>query len=169
MFYNTDLKRIPYNTLVEVPFVVPRNYYGPNSLCDEFNDIKIQIIATCEQPSPSSAVYQYGVRYNESTKQTDILYDAADRIYAANSTAAFSVKWPSSRRRLSNSGSPGLSNADGSDTADALAAILLRKIEDHKESIMQDMMARETRLMIYMGCGLALMMVVSILLRGKTL
>lgn len=131
----TDIQRIPYNTLVEVPFTVTHVYNGPISLCDEFNDIELKLIATCEQPSSSSAVYQYGVTFDEVSKQTVIDYDPANRIYASNSTATFSVKWPAARRRLSDAAASGLSHADGYDAADAMTDILLRKIEENKNSM----------------------------------
>ena len=92
LFSSTDIQRIPYNNLVEVPFTVTHVYNGPISLCNEFNDIVLRITATCEQPSSSSDVYQYGVAYNQTTKQTTVMYDPAHRIYASNSTATFSVK-----------------------------------------------------------------------------
>ncbi len=91
LFSSTDIQRIPYNNLVEVPFTVTHVYNGPISLCNEFNDIVLRITATCEQPSSSSDVYQYGVAYNQTTKQTTVMYDPAHRIYASNSTATFSV------------------------------------------------------------------------------
>ena len=135
IFSSTDIQRIPYNRLVEVPFTATHVYNGPISLCDEFNDIELRIIATCEQPSSSSAVYQYGVEYDEASKQTAIMYDPAHRIYASNSTATFSVKWPAARRRLSDTLAAGLSQADGYDAADAMTDILLRKIEENKHAM----------------------------------
>ena len=128
IFSNTALQRIPFNRLIEVPFTVTRIYNGPISLCDEFNNIEVMLIATCEMATPSSYVYQYGVDYNQTTKQTTVLYDSANRIYASNSTAFFSVKWPSARRKLIENSNIGLSSADGSDSADAIAEILLREI-----------------------------------------
>ena len=96
-FQQTDLQRIPFNTLVEVLFSVTNNQNGAIEVCNEFNDVGIEIIATCEMPNPNSQVYQYGVEYNSTSKQTEILYDPAHRIYASNSTATFSVKWPAAR------------------------------------------------------------------------
>ena len=100
VFSREDIYQIPYNRLVEVQFTVSNVLNGPLSLCDEFNDVQVQLIATCEIPTSNSQVYQYGVLYNTETKQTEILYNSADRIYASNSTATFSVKWPATRRRL---------------------------------------------------------------------
>ena len=150
IFSNTDIQRIPYNRLVEVPFTVTHVYNGPISLCNEFNDIELRIISTCEIPSSSSAVYQYGVEYDEASKQTVIKYDPAHRIYASNSTATFSVKWPAARRRLSDAAAPGLSQADGSDAADAVAEVLLREFRETKHSMESKMaaMAMETRMIM---------------------
>ena len=138
LFSSTDIKRIPYNRLVEVPFTVTHVYNGPVSLCTEFNDIELRLIATCEMPTPSSEVYQYGVAFNETTQQTAIVYDEDHRIYASNSTATFSVKWPTSRRRLSDAAAPGFSHSDGSDVADAITDVLLTKIEQSRLSHQND-------------------------------
>ena len=97
-FQNSDLRRIPYNRLVEVIFTVTNNQNGAAYMCNNFNDIGVQIIATCEMPSPNSYVYQYGVAYNQTSKSTSVLYDPAHVLYAANATATFSVNWPSARR-----------------------------------------------------------------------
>ena len=140
-FQNSDLRRIPYNRLVEVMVSVTNNQNGAAYMCNTFNDVSVQIIATCEMPSPSSAVYQYGVEYDEASKQTVIEYDPAHRIYASNSTATFSVKWPAARRRLSDTAAPGLSQADGSDAADAIAEVMLKKMEEHKEFLQSDIVA----------------------------
>ena len=150
LFSSTDIQRIPYNRLVEVQFTATNVYNGPISLCNEFNDIELRLIATCEQPSSSSAVYQYGVEYDEASKQTVIKYDPAHRIYASNSTATFSVKWPAARRRLSDAATPGLSQADGSDAADAVAEVLLREFRETKHSMESKMaaMAKETRMIM---------------------
>ena len=139
-FSNTDLERIPYNRLVEVPFSVT-NTAGSVALCSVFNDIAVQIIATCEMPTSSSSVYQYGVEYDDTAKQTVIEYDPAHRIYASNSTATFSVKWPASRRRLSGAAAPGLSHSDGNDLADAITEVMLRKFEESRVSLQSDIAA----------------------------
>ena len=136
-FSNTDLERIPYNRLVEVPFSVT-NTAGSIALCNVFNDIAVQIIATCEMPTSSSEVYQYGVEYDDAAKQTIIKYDPAHRIYASNSTATFSVKWPATRRRLSDAAAPGLSHSDGNDLADAITDVMLRKLEESRLSLQSD-------------------------------
>ena len=89
-FSQTDLQRIPYNVLIEVPITVTQ---GP--LCTKYNSIEVQIIATCEIPTSESQVFQYGIVNGA------ISYDDADKIYALNDTATFSVAWPdlSSQRR----------------------------------------------------------------------
>ena len=97
-FQNSDLRRVPYNRLVEVIFTVTNNQNGAAYMCNTFNDVGIQIIATCEMPSPNSYVYQYGVIYNDSLKATSVLYDPGHVLYAANATATFSVTWPNARR-----------------------------------------------------------------------
>ena len=134
-FQQSDLQRIPYNRPVEVLFSVTNNQNGAVAVCNEFNSIGIEIIATCEMPSPNSFVYQYGVFYNETTKQTVVLYDSAHRIYASNSTATFDVKWPPAARRLSEFNTPGVSQMDGSSAADAIVDVLLREIRETKASL----------------------------------
>ena len=93
MFQETNLQRLPYNQLVElaIGFQGGDNGYGSLDLCETFNDIELQIIATCEMPTPNSQVYQYGIDSSSSTGA--ISYDSADRLYAANSTATLSVSW----------------------------------------------------------------------------
>ena len=72
-FSQTDLQRIPYNVLIEVPITVTQ---GP--LCTKYNSIEVQIIATCEIPTSESQVFQYGIVNGA------ISYDEADKIYALN-------------------------------------------------------------------------------------
>ena len=146
-FQQTDLQRIPYNRLVEVLFSVTNSQKGATSMCNVFNNVAVQIVATCEMPTSNRYVYQYGVAYNETLQQTAIMYDPAHRIHASNSTATFSVTWPAARRRLSDAAAPGLPNADGSDLADAIAAnvklslqseiaeIMLKKSEENRLSL----------------------------------
>ena len=89
-FSQTDLQRIPYNLLIEVPITVTQG-----QLCSKYNSIEVQIIATCEIPTSESQVFQYGIVNGA------ISYDEADKMYALNDTATFSVAWPdqSSQRR----------------------------------------------------------------------
>ena len=158
VFCSEDIFQIPYNHLVEVQFIATNSFYGPPGLCDEFKDVEVQLIATCEIPTSSSHVYQYGVDYDASTKQTTVIYDPAHRMYSSNSTATFSVKWPAARRRLSDAAAPGLSQADGSDAADAVAEVLLREFRETKHSVETKMieMAMETRMI--MGAAILIFM-----------
>ena len=89
-FSQTDLQRIPYNLLIEVPITVTQG-----QLCTKYNSIEVQIIATCEIPTSESQVFQFGIVNGA------ISYDDADKIYALNDTATFSVAWPdqSTQRR----------------------------------------------------------------------
>mmetsp|Transcript_26485 Transcript_26485/g.36425 ORF Transcript_26485/g.36425 Transcript_26485/m.36425 type:complete len:272 (+) Transcript_26485:714-1529(+) len=104
-FVDTELKRIPYNKLVEVPVAVFNGGdFGAGSLtlCNDFVDVEIILSSTCEIPSSSGQVYQYGVIQDPVTKLVSVSYDPRNRIYPANSTASLSVSWPTQRRRLSN-------------------------------------------------------------------
>lgn len=94
----TDLQRIPYNLWIESPFTATATW--SNAFCSKWVDVKLRIIATCEQPQTSRKVYQYGFKWSVDALTT-ISYDEADRMYALNSTATFSVQWPTSTiRRL---------------------------------------------------------------------
>ena len=90
-FSETDLKHIPYKELIEIPiaFGGGGNGAGIINLCETFKDIELQIMATCEIPTSNSQVYQYGIDPSTSA----VSYDPARRLYAANSTAKFSVSW----------------------------------------------------------------------------
>ena len=90
---------IPYNTLVEAPFVVKRT-----SLCRTYTDISITVTSVCEDPSTSGGVYQYGVKYNPATQQVDIVYDEDSIIRESETVGYFSVTWPaaSSMRTFDN-------------------------------------------------------------------
>ena len=165
-FFNTDLQRIPYNRLVEVPFSVT-NGGGSIGLCNEFNDIAVQIIATCEMPSSNTYVYQYGVAFNSTTLQTSVLYDPAHRIYASNSTATFSVQWPASRR-LSRDADPGLSFTDGSSAADAITDILLREIRQSQVNVETKINALQSLLAMWVGALTVVVMAVTLYHSKKT-
>ena len=162
IFFSTDLRKIPYNHLVEVPFTVTRVYNGPVSLCNEFNQLEVKLVATCEISTPNSYVYQYGVEYDESTRQSAVMYDAGHTIYASSSNATFSVKWPAARRRLSDGSSQGLSQADGGDAADAIAEVLLREFRESKNSFELKLlaMANETRTTICVAVLISMMLTV---------
>jgi hypothetical protein len=88
-FMSTDLRQIPHQQMVEVPFSVSLGY---NSLCVTYTDIRLEIVATCEIPTSESQVYQYGVHLNPNTNEVSILYNT--RIYASNASATFNVEWP---------------------------------------------------------------------------
>jgi len=107
-FLETDLVKIPYNKLVEVSMAVFNGGgFGAGSLtlCNDFVDVEILLSCSCEIPSSSGLVYQYGVVQDPVSKLVSISYDPINRIYPANSTATFSVSWPASppaRRSLLN-------------------------------------------------------------------
>lgn len=94
-FMASALRAIPYNQYVEVPFTV-----RATGLCNTFNDIAIQLVASCEdQTTTSSKVSQYGIYPN-----TRIDYNTI--VGPAMSIAMFSVAWPEpplSTRRLEES------------------------------------------------------------------
>jgi hypothetical protein len=92
-FMSEDLGAIPFNELVEIPFTV-----SSMGICDSYKDISVEIIASCEMPSPNSQVFQYGVLTAEDGTQS-VSYDLDDRLYASNSSATFNVEWASRRRR----------------------------------------------------------------------
>lgn len=138
-FVETDLRRIPYNSWIEVPFTVQSGF-----LCDEFNDIEVQIIATCEIPTTSSSVYQYMASYDPSTREVAIDYSDSKNYRAANSTATFSVAWGSSvPRRLLSDGEGYYASKTSNKTFETLSivaialsilCILYIAISKHKES-----------------------------------
>jgi len=95
-FMETQLTVIPYNRLVEVPFAVYNGPIGRSGilLCNNFVDVEINLMSTCEMPSTSSSVYQYGVVQDPVSKLNSVSYDSSIAYRAANSTATFSVVWP---------------------------------------------------------------------------
>jgi hypothetical protein len=98
-FMSEDLGAIPFNELVEIPFTVTSM-----GICDSYKEISVEIIASCEMPSPNSQVFQYGVLTADDGTQS-VSYDLDDRLYASNSSATFNVEWASGRRRrLSENG-----------------------------------------------------------------
>lgn len=129
-FSQQDLQRIPYNLLIEVPITVT-----PGQLCNKFVDVELQIVATCEIPNSNSQVFQYGV------VDGDISYEAADKIYALNNTATFSVSWPAvttssqqgGRRSLSDSNSN--SNLDYSEKNSNLVQLIRQDMKTMMFSI----------------------------------
>lgn len=103
-FSQQDLQRIPYNQLIEIPITVT-----PGQLCNKFVNVELQIIATCEIPNSNSQVFQYGI------VDGDISYNDADKIYALNDTATFSVAWPVVVTTSSSSQRRSLSDSDSDD------------------------------------------------------
>ena len=91
------------------------------------------------------------------------MYDPAHRIYASNSTATFSVKWPAARRRLSDAATPGLSHSDGSDAADAITEVLLTKIEESRLSHKSDIAAIRSQIVLVGVIVVVALMVVMML------
>lgn len=93
-FQDTDISNIPFQSYVEVPFVVERL-----STCREYNNIMLEIIATCEIPATSdgSSKYQYDASYSENTHEVEILYDQI--VPPSSSARAFSVSWVPAARR----------------------------------------------------------------------
>ena len=88
VFRNTDISDIPYGAFVEVPFFVER--YGH---CREYNDIILEIVATCELPASSygASKYQYDAIYSDDTHEVEILYD--EILPPSSSAKTFSVSW----------------------------------------------------------------------------
>jgi hypothetical protein len=93
-FSATDLRRIPYNRLVEVPFTVTNHV----DLCASYASIAVKLVATCEAVSGPQVVYQYGVAVNATTGEPAVVYDPSSRYFPSNSTATFDVTWVSKRR-----------------------------------------------------------------------
>jgi len=81
---------------VEVPFAVYDGDGGIGGimLCRNFADVEVTMISTCEMPTPNSQVYQYGVVQDPVSKIISVSYDQNNILRAANSTATFSVTWP---------------------------------------------------------------------------
>ena len=104
-FSTQSLQNIPFNRLVEVAFTASNSgNNGGAILCSDFVDVQLRIISSCEmqQSQSGSRVYQYGVQQDPASGQVKVVYDKAHLIWAANSTATFSVHWPpsSNRRKL---------------------------------------------------------------------
>jgi hypothetical protein len=70
MFSHTYIRDIPYLQLIEIPVS-----FADTDLCKDYNDISLQITATCERPSTRSEVYQYEIEYNFNTGVAEIQYD----------------------------------------------------------------------------------------------
>jgi hypothetical protein len=121
-FSATELRRIPYNQLVEVPFSISN--VGGSHLCNNYPNVAVEIVATCEVLTGSEVVYQYGVAVNSTNGEPTVVYDAARRLYTLNSTAFFNVSWVSLSRSLTE---------DASRLYEESSAIL-RSVETNSES-----------------------------------
>ena len=91
-FSDTDLVAIPPGQYVEVPFYID----DPGNYCREYNNLELQIIATCEMRTAfESETFQYGYLNPGAVGQAlQISYSPSDAFRATNSTAFFSVGWP---------------------------------------------------------------------------
>lgn len=87
---------VPYGKEVELYFGVGGGQESNQfiNLCEQFVDVELQIIATCEIPTPSSKVYQYGFREDPFSLPgaPQLSYDIV--LGALNDTSTFSVSWP---------------------------------------------------------------------------
>ena len=92
-FSETVLLSIPYNKFTEVEMYVGNNFGQGTNLCNTFSQVKMQIIATCEMLTSFAQVYQYGVKCDKSANLLSVSYNAAERVYAANSTYPFDVSF----------------------------------------------------------------------------
>lgn len=107
-FSEKQLREIPYNLWIEVPFAV-----GSSTDIDDcyiFNDVGIKLVSTCEYGNPTlppNDVYQYGLVLNPKDGTYSINYDDV-RVEPFNSVATFSVTFPKvtglNRRQLDVSG-----------------------------------------------------------------
>ena len=147
-FSETDLRKIPYNTLIEVPFGV-----AWIDSCSKFVDIELQITATCEMDMMGYQTgYQYGYGADPTSGAVQISYNESDRIYATNSTALFSVTWAS--RRLE--GLEEVTESMGNVTDEALsvgrketsgASIqLMTLLQDMQKQIKEDMQQQQSEI-----------------------
>lgn len=123
-FSQSTLQFLPYNQPVEIPFTVTEG-----RLCKAYKDISLIIIATCELPTSNSQIYQYGiVPGSYGAFGPTISYNASHILYAANSTASFSVAWQTKarRRQLHDLAEDGLAGEDNDrvELEDAMQQIL---------------------------------------------
>jgi len=114
----TDIQYIPYRVEVVVPFSVKRDFQtGP---CLVYNDVKIDLTATCELPGRNSQVYQYDSITDPETNVQTIDYNTVVGYFYLSAT--FSVEWASARRLESSPDVDGLASNIQS---------LEKRIEDH--------------------------------------
>jgi len=137
---------VPYGKLVEIPIG-----FGTLNLCESYNDIELQIIATCEIPVAGSQVYQYGV----DPMTGAVSYDPARRLYASNDTAKFSLSWkpPSSNRALRAVGDVGESELYQvkQETKQELESMKTELLESMGSNGKQEMESLKTELLESMG------------------
>jgi flagellar biosynthesis GTPase FlhF len=84
-FSESDLKNIPYQKDIDVPFFVTGA--GP---CFIFQDVQIELISTCEIPTGSSQKHQYKSSLSPSG-QVEILFGEEEMPLRSNKS--FSVNW----------------------------------------------------------------------------
>jgi hypothetical protein len=90
-FSDTNLGSIPPGEYIEVPFYID----DPGNYCRAYNNLELQIVATCELKTAfTSEVFQYGYLNPGSGQPLQISYAESDAFHATNSTAFFSVQWP---------------------------------------------------------------------------
>jgi hypothetical protein len=96
-FSETRLNEIPPSKSVEVILTIRDG----DSMCSTLHDVGIQILATCEVPTPFSQVYQYGWSIDPTTDELKVFYDQISR--GLHHSANFSVSWlPSTSSRFLN-------------------------------------------------------------------
>ena len=113
------LPTIPYRTLVEVPFFVTMT-----GSCNQFVNIELQILPTCEIPTESSYPYQYGGVYANGSYAIDY----SNVVSTLTSVSSFSVSWkPSSA--LSASTSPDQINSTAAVPSPSLLYIMILVVQ----------------------------------------
>ena len=167
-FSDTDLRQIPFRQTIEIPFMISISpaYNGIN-LCNVFNQIQLEIVATCEIPNSDSHVYQYDVSYNTASNQVEVLYNSV--LGPTSSFATFSVSWPSTpltsaKVSLQSSADASshlstLSGNEGSFGAATDANSLLAHLDSKFSSVNEKMSSMTTCIYMLAG-GLAAMFVI---------
>ena len=156
-FSETDLRKIPYNTLIEVPFGV-----AWIDSCSKFVDIELQITATCEMDMMGYQTgYQYGYGADPTSGAVQISYNESDRIYATNSTALFSVTWASRRleglEEVTESMGNVIEKALSVGRNEAGASIqLMTLLQDMQKQIKEDMLQQFYFIFITITCTVLL-------------
>lgn len=96
VFSESDLRNIPYNLWIEVPFTALTSSTGSVDDCYKFVGVRVEIVATCDMSTSNGAPYQYGVVVNPDTGVVALSYEEVDVIREEVSGASFSVEWPRS-------------------------------------------------------------------------